>query len=75
MSQSEIELGISCTGRSVPQGYALWEYTGETWSLRKDVSEPGAVPSGPPTIAGMFRGQLRATPSVCASSSSRQESI
>lgn len=45
-------------------GYALWKYEANTWHLTKDCSIQGAVVSGPPTVAGAFEGQIRATPSV-----------
>ncbi len=57
----------STHGRSAPAGYALWEFTGQAWKLKKDRSAPGAVPSEPPRIPGTFDGQLRATPSVVTS--------
>ena len=57
----------SSMGRGAPQGYALWEFTGQAWELKKDASIEGAMPSDPPTIAGSFVGQIRATPSVAVS--------
>ena len=63
-----IQMGTKTSdSRSAPQGYALWEYTGQQWQLKKDASEPGATPSDPPQLAGTFVGQIRATPSVAAS--------
>jgi hypothetical protein len=56
----------SSWGRSAPEGYVIWEYTAQGWQLKKDASLPGAMPSKPPRGAGLFIGQLRATPSVSA---------
>lgn len=53
-----------CNSRKVPMGYSLWEFTGSSWSLKKDASRPGAKPSAPPKVPGLFAGQIRATPSV-----------
>ncbi|CAN5914837.1 hypothetical protein BH23PLA1_BH23PLA1_11340 [soil metagenome] len=51
-------------------GYCLWEFDGSSWVLKKDRSASGFVPSSPPTIAGRFRGQLRAIMAVPAPSNS-----
>lgn len=51
-------------------GYSLWEYTGAAWKLRKDASLPGAQPSAAPKSPGLFAGQIRALPSVVATSKS-----
>lgn len=53
-----------CGGRNIPMGYSLWEFSGASWTLKKDVSRPGARPSAPPKVPGLFAGQIRATPSV-----------
>lgn len=64
---SDVELGgASSRSRSVPMGYALWQYTESGWSLRKDASVDGAIPGEAPRTAGQFVGQLRAMPSVIA---------
>lgn len=65
----QVEFNPQCyssTGRGELHGYALWKFTGQEWELAKDCTVEGAVNSGPPTIAGMFPGQVRATPSVAA---------
>ncbi|MCA8991019.1 MAG: hypothetical protein KDA69_03395 [Planctomycetaceae bacterium] len=62
--RSDVYMGTCCWGRGIPMGYALWEYTGNAWELRKDASIPGAQPSDPPQMPGLFRGQIRATPSI-----------
>ena len=68
LKRSQIELGSpSSVGRKAGQGYALWEFNGGNWRLRKDVSVPGAAPSNPPRIPGIFDGQIRATASVAVS--------
>lgn len=58
------EMSGCCGGRSIPQGYTLWQYNGAKWEMKKDMSAPGARPSSPPKIPGAFAGQIRATPSV-----------
>ncbi|MEZ5945105.1 MAG: hypothetical protein R3C18_27270 [Planctomycetaceae bacterium] len=60
----DVSMSSCCGGRDIPMGYALWEYTGSAWKLRKDASIPGAQPSAPPQMPGLFRGQIRATPSI-----------
>jgi hypothetical protein len=47
-------------------GFALWEFCGTEWRLRKDASVEGAVPGQPPRGAGLYVGQIRAVPSVAA---------
>ena len=66
----EIQMNLCCFGRGIPVGYALWQYDGGDWRLKKDVSLPGARPSAPPKVAGLFPGQIRATPSVVAAAES-----
>ena len=56
----------SSPARSAAFGHALWMYTDHGWTLKKDVSIEGACPSEPPTQPGLFRGQIRATPSVAS---------
>ena len=68
--QSKIQMNICCFGRSVPVGYSLWQYDGAAWRLKKDASLPGARPSAPPKVPGLFPGQIRATPSVVAAADS-----
>lgn len=51
-------------GKPKANGYCIWEYTGADWKLKKDCTNPGAVPAGKPQIDGRFRGQLRVIPSV-----------
>ena len=63
--ESIMQMGTSA-GKDAPKGYALWAYDGQRWELKKDVSEPDAVPSDPPQLQGSFVGQIRATPSVAA---------
>lgn len=53
-------------GAFARHGYALWEYNGTNWSLKKDCTVVGAVLGGEPRITGKFRGQLRMIPSVVA---------
>ncbi len=63
----DIEMGTRTSrSRSVPMGYALWEYTASGWNLRKNAAIPGAVPSAAPRAAGQFIGQIRAIPCVAA---------
>ncbi len=64
--QPDFQMSLCCFGRGVPAGYALWQYDGADWRLKKDASLPGARPSAPPKVAGLFAGQIRATPSVVA---------
>ena len=47
-------------------GYALWKYGEFGWKLVKDCSVEGCVNGGPPQLAGLFHGQILATPSVAA---------
>lgn len=56
----------SSAGRGELYGYALWRFTESGWVMAKDCTAQGAVPSGPPTVSGLFPGQIRATPSVAA---------
>lgn len=65
----DVEIGVSSLGRSVPMGYALWEYTETGWNLRKNAAVPGAIPSPAPRAAGQFIGQIRAIPCVAATQS------
>jgi hypothetical protein len=58
--------GASSTGRGELHGYALWKFSEQGWELTKDCTAVGAINSGPPTIPGLFPGQIRATPSVAA---------
>ncbi|MFK8113174.1 MAG: hypothetical protein AB8B91_13280 [Rubripirellula sp.] len=57
---------VSSTTRGELYGYALWKFSEQGWELAKDCTVEGAINSGPPTIAGLFPGQIRATPSVAA---------
>lgn len=58
---------MSSDGQSTPHGYALWEFTGHDWTLRKDASVAGAMPGKPPHNPGLFKGQIRAVPSISRS--------
>jgi hypothetical protein len=53
-------------GKMARHGYSLWEYNGKAWTLKKDCTVAGAVPGDAPRVAGRFRGQIRAIPSVVA---------
>jgi hypothetical protein len=65
---TDIELKVPTSrARAAANGYALWEFNGGNWRLRKDASLPGASPSNPPRIPGIFDGQIRATESVVLS--------
>ena len=65
IQSTDILMGaFSSRSRSAPMGYSLWEYTGQSWVMRKNVSSPGAVPGEPPRVAGLFPGQIRSQPSV-----------
>ena len=48
------------------RGYAIWEYDGADWQLKKNCAVQGAIVGQPPTIPGKFKGQLRATTCVAA---------
>jgi len=54
----------SSYGRTATMGHCVWEYNGTNWSLKKDESENGGIPSVPPQQPGRFKGQLRVTPCV-----------
>jgi len=58
---------ISSDTQPAPHGYALWEFTGHDWMLKKDASVAGAIPGKPPRSPGLFKGQIRAVPSVTIS--------
>lgn len=61
----DIQMG-STGGRGLPMGYAIWEFKGNAWRLKKDCSVEGGVASEPPSLKGKFDGQLRVTPSITA---------
>ena len=63
---TDIQMSMCCSGRAIPMGYSLWEFTGLTWKLKKDASLPGARPCVAPKVPGLFAGQIRALPSVAA---------
>jgi hypothetical protein len=57
-------LGNPTTRGGAHSGYTLWMYDGSEWSMTKDRSAEGYVPSAAPTVPGRFRGQVRAILSV-----------
>ncbi|QDT02798.1 hypothetical protein K227x_11760 [Rubripirellula lacrimiformis] len=59
----EIILGSS-GNRAAPMGTAIWEYDGSGWELKFLRAENGGVAGECPSVAGKFKGQLRATPCV-----------
>lgn len=63
MDEYDVVLGSSM-GRGAPMGHCVWEFTGETWELKKNQAENGGVPGPKPVQAGQFKGQLRATPCI-----------
>ena len=52
--------------QAVKSGYSLWEYRGNEWMMKKDCSEAGFAPTGPPTSPGLFEGHLRSLSSEAA---------
>lgn len=42
-------------------GYTLWQFDGATWQMKKNCAVNEFVISRPPTLPGLFKGQLRAT--------------
>jgi hypothetical protein len=42
-------------------GHAVWQYTGDTWVLKKDACEPGYVCGDPPREPGQYEGEVRRT--------------
>jgi hypothetical protein len=56
--------GGPTTRGGAQSGYTLWMFDGSEWSMTKDRSAAGFVPSDAPTVPGRFRGQVRAILSV-----------
>ena len=54
------------TGGNVKTGYSLWSFDGGVWSLSKNRSAEGYLPSSAPSVPGRFKGQVRAILSVPA---------
>ena len=47
-------------------GYAIWEFDGQAWQLKKNCAVQGATVSAPPEVPGKFKGQLRSTACIVA---------
>jgi hypothetical protein len=53
-------------GGGMKSGHTLWMFDGSEWTMTKDRSAEGYVPSSPPSVPGRFKGQVRAILSVPA---------
>ena len=60
------QMGTPTTRGGATAGYTLWMFDGSKWTMTKDRSAAGYVPSSPPSAAGRFKGQVRAILSVPA---------
>jgi hypothetical protein len=45
-------------------GFAVWQYTGGTWVLRKTACEEGYECGSPPSERGQYEGEMRKTACV-----------